>query len=550
MKHKKLLLSLGCCALALVGGFFTWHRTRDDSGRSWRDWVEDVREARSAGEFWDALTGNPRRFRVRLLLREITFQYQVEARLVTLAQAAAKDAGQDWPLFGGTPQRNMVNLTAKNIPTDWSVEEGKHKNVKWSAELGNKAYGGPVVAGGRVYVGTNNATPRDPKVKGGNKAVLMCFNETDGKFLWQNVHEFPDSEVFRQALTEGLTSTPCIDGDRLYYMTPGCAVVCADAATGKVQWTYDLMKQNNVVPYHTANCSPLVAGELVLVVTGNGTDDEGKVINPKAPSFAAINKKTGKLAWSSDLPGKNILEGQWSNPALATVNGKAQAIFPGGDAYLYSFELETGKLLWKCNCNPKREKKGANNYFVGTPVVVDSRVYVGLGVYPEHPQGTKDSYLVCIDATKKGDVSPKSLQENDPANKNSALVWAFGGPINPAPKRGRAAFFGSTISTCCVVDGLVYAAEERGYLHCLDAKTGQRYYEYDFKASVWGSPYYVDGHVYIGTEDGDIVIFKGGKEPTVVNKVEMGDILHGTPVVANGVLFIATKSKLFAIAGK
>src|SRR5581483_3996242 len=86
----------------------------------------------------------------------------------------------DWPMFGGTPQRNMVNLTAKGVPTDWSVEEGKLKNVKWVAEMGNKAYGGPVIADGKVFVGTNNAAPRDPKVKGKKKAIVMCFNEADG----------------------------------------------------------------------------------------------------------------------------------------------------------------------------------------------------------------------------------------------------------------------------------------------------------------------------------------------------------------------------------
>ena len=48
----------------------------------------------------------------------------------------------------------------------------------------------PVIAGGKVFVATNNAKPRDPKIKG-DKAVLMCFDETDGRFLWQLVHDSP-----------------------------------------------------------------------------------------------------------------------------------------------------------------------------------------------------------------------------------------------------------------------------------------------------------------------------------------------------------------------
>jgi outer membrane protein assembly factor BamB len=168
-----------------------------------------------------------------------------------------------------------------------------------------------------------------------------------------------------------------------------------------------------------------------------------------------------------------------------------------------------------------------------------------------------------LDITKKGDVSVKSYDAKDPKNKNSALVWAFGGPIDPPPARGRQAYFGPTMSTASVHDGLVFAAELSGYLHCLDAKTGKRYWEHDFKTAVWGSPYYVDGKVYLNTQDGEVVIFAHSKERKwYVNgklrtpdgtkadnatSVTMDEPLENTPVVANGVLFIATKTKLYAI---
>src|SRR4051794_29886230 len=67
-----------------------------------------------------------------------------------------------WPLFGGSVQRNMVNLTEKNVPTDF--DPVKKKGLKWAADLGSKAYGGPVVAGGKVFIGTNNDNPRNPKL--------------------------------------------------------------------------------------------------------------------------------------------------------------------------------------------------------------------------------------------------------------------------------------------------------------------------------------------------------------------------------------------------
>ena len=101
-------------------------------------------------------------------------------------QAGKAAVANAWPLFGGTPGRNMVNTVDKNVPTEWDVKSGK--NIKWSAHLGSRAYGGPVIAGGKVFVGTNNEAPRNPDIKG-DKGVLMCFKESNGKFLWQAVHD-------------------------------------------------------------------------------------------------------------------------------------------------------------------------------------------------------------------------------------------------------------------------------------------------------------------------------------------------------------------------
>ncbi len=459
--------------------------------------------------------------------------------------ASGQEKGKsDSPLFGGTPARNMVNLTDKNIPTSWNVEEGKKKNIKWMVDLGNRSYGGPVIANGIVLVGTNEKGKNNLHVN----ALLIAYSEATGKVLWKITHEFPNDPIFAMALHEGLCSTPVVDGQSIYYVTPGCEIVCADMK-GKIQWKYDMMKELKVVPFHLSNCSPVVVGELVMVITGNGRDDEGALPSPKAPSFVAINKKTGKIAWQSSLPGTDIIEGQWSNPTVATVDGKTQVIFAGGDAVLYSLEPETGKLIWKCNCNPVRNKakRETDNYMISTPVVVGDRLYVGMGVYPEHATTPRSAHVVCIDITKKGDVSPKTLDTKDPANKGSALVWAFGGMINPPPAKGRQAYMGPTISTPCVHDGLVYIPELAGYMHCLDAKTGQRHWEHDFRATVWGSAYYVDGKVYVGNEDGEVVIFAAGKEKKILSTQSMDDGIHGTPVVANGVLYVITKSKLYAI---
>src|SRR5262249_41850791 len=111
-------------------------------------------------------------------------------------------------------------------------------------------------------------------------------------------------------------------------------------------------------------------------------------------------------------------------------------------------------------------------------------------------------------------------------------------------------YFGRTMSTVAVHDGLVYAGELDGFLHCLDARTGKEYWQHDLKAGVWGSAYWVDGKVYFASEDGEVWIFEHGKDKKEPRRMEMGQRVRSTPVVANGVLYVMTELHLYAIANK
>jgi outer membrane protein assembly factor BamB len=472
-------------------------------------------------------------------------------------QPARSAVGHDAPMFGGTPQRNMVNLFARNMPADWNIKEDQRQNIKWVADLGKTSYGGPVVAGGKVFVGTNNERPRNPKVKG-DRGVVMCFRESDGRFLWQAVHEKLPSGPDNDYPQQGIASTPAVEGNRLYYVSNRCELVCA--ATGgdgkegaRILWRLDMIKDLKVFPRNLANCSPLVAGDLVFVITGNGMDETHTLPSPEAPSFIAVHKKTGTLAWKSSLPGKNILDGQWSNPAYAVVNGKPQVIFPGGDGWLYGLEPKTGELIWKFDCNPKSSKYkpgggGARNYILATPAVYDNKVYVGVGRDPGN-EGAGAGNFWCVDITKTGDLSPvgDNFDPKAAVNKKSGLVWHYGGPAKDAD---RDYLFGRTLSTCAVHDGLVYVADLDSFVYCFDARTGEKYWEEDLKSAIWGSPLWVDGKVYLGSDDGMVTIFAAGKVKKQVGKVDMDEPVQSTPVVANGVLYVMTRSHLYAIGKK
>ena len=472
----------------------------------------------------------------------------------------------DWPMLGGSPSRNLVNNSEKNLPSEWSVKKDSRKGVKWAADLGTVSYGGPVVSGGLVFVGTNNDRPRDKSAMG-DLGVVMCFKESDGTFLWQITHDKLPEPDLNDWPKQGVGSTPSVDGNKIYYVSNKAELVCAstEKASGKNQpeilWKLDMVKDLGIFPCFLAIGSPLVLGNHVFVVTGNGVHPEKHELPaPNAPSFIAVDKTTGKLAWKSSLPGKNIMEGQWSNPAAISTPGKEQVIFPGGDGWIYSFKPDNGELLWKFDCNPKGTEfkpggRGNRSYIMATPVVHDGKVYIGTGNNPD--DGPGEGHFWCIDALKNPantdkDLSPKNnnFDPKSDENKNSGLVWHYGGKIIPKPDQGREIHFGRTLSTPAIADGLIYLAELDGYLHCLDAATGQKFWDHDLRDGTWASPLLADGKLYIGTDSGDLYIFPHGKKKGEPTKVEMDQPIKGPVVAANGVLFINTGTTLFAISGK
>jgi outer membrane protein assembly factor BamB len=171
-------------------------------------------------------------------------------------------------------------------------------------------------------------------------------------------------------------------------------------------------------------------------------------------------------------------------------------------------------------------------------------VYTAVGQQPDNGPGV--GHLWCVNATRTGDVS-EELEKGKP-NPNSALVWHYGGAAPGGA--GRDWRFGRSLSSCTVHDGLLYAAEWEGLLHCLDARTGKLYWEADLDANVWASPLWVDGKVYLPDTAGNVHIFEHGKQKKALPAVEMGTGVKAPAVVANRVLYITTDKRLFAIAPK
>ena len=146
----------------------------------------------------------------------------VSAAALLLACAAP---AADRPQWGQAWSRNMVSAE-KGLPDSFDPHTGQ--NIKWSAALGTEAHSSPVIAGGRIYIGTNNGNPRDPKHQG-DRGVLMCFDENSGDLLWQLVVPKREEDVYFDWPNSGISSPATVEGDRVYIVSNRGEVLCLDA---------------------------------------------------------------------------------------------------------------------------------------------------------------------------------------------------------------------------------------------------------------------------------------------------------------------------------
>jgi outer membrane protein assembly factor BamB len=487
----------------------------------------------------------------------------------------------DQPQWGQRHSRNMVSAE-RGLPTSFDPKSGRH--VRWVADLGTSTYSTPVVARGRVLIGTNNSQPRNPRHQG-DRAVLMCFDEPSGRLIWQLVVPKLPKDPYLDCPGVGLTSSPAVEGDRVYLVNNRAEVMCLDlhglsngndgpyqdesrhaaplgfepVALGDLDadilWVTDLRREVDAYPHDSANISVLVQGDHLYVSTPSGVDHTHRHRpSPHAPGLVVLDKHSGRLIARDDTGiGARIFHSIFSSPSFGVVNERSLVFYGGGDGVVYAFEaLAAGaavpssarssadpsgremsflKAVWSFDCDPAAPKENISQYqgnrrespssIVGMSVIYHNRIYVAVGGDPWH--GKRECWLKCIDATLTGDVT------------RTAALWSY-----PLVRH--------CISTPSVADGLVFIADMGRMLHCVDARTGQAYWTHELDGEVWGSTLVAEGKLYVGTHRGTLWVLQAGREKRVIGSAQMGDPIHTTPIAANGVLYVATMTRLYALA--
>ncbi len=365
-----------------------------------------------------------------------------------------------------------------NLPLTWSEQN----NVVWKTPLPGKGWSSPVICDNQAWM---TAATDD-----GHALHALGVALDTGKLL-HNVTVFKRAEpVFVHAKNSHASPTPVIEPGRVYVNFGTAGTACLDTKTGAILWRTDVLQLDHAIG---PGSSPILYRNL-FIVNCDGTN---------AQYIAALDKRTGKLAWETRRSGK-----LHDNPdcrkanstcAIATVAGKDQLISLGAD-WLYAYEPLTGRELWRCGF------KGFSN--VPLPVIGDNLIYFSTGFGRPHLWAVRSD--------------------------SGAVAWKYEKPSPSIPSPIR-------------VGGEVYFVTESGVAICLDARTGAERWREVLRGAHAASPLHNRGRIYFFSETGKTTVVAASREFKLLATSQLDGKIMATPAVVDNAFILRTDAALYRI---
>jgi len=372
------------------------------------------------------------------------------AGLLVLPEAPAPGAGTstaDWPTWRG-PNRDGVSPDT-GLLTAWPKDGPK---LLWEGKGAGRGYASLAIKDGRIFTMGDNLSTADDKDE-----YASCFDASDGKQLWKT--KLGPAWNSGSATWQSSRSTPTVDGDLVYYVTPQGSLVCLKTADGKEVWRKDLKndfggKKKDGWGYSE---SVLIDGDKLICTPGSNKN-----------TMVALNKKTGEKIWSAVVA--NDGGAGHASVVVAEVGGTRIYVQTTGSNVL-GVRANDGKVLW--------------TYPIGATAVIPTPIVRGDLVFADAGYGKGGALLRQV-PNSDGSVKVDEIYGYKPAMNN---------------KHGGIVLIG---------DYLYGDTDSNGKVWCGKLMTGEQQQGWKVSGSGKGSAAITaaDGYLYVRYDSGTIALVK------------------------------------------
>jgi outer membrane protein assembly factor BamB len=501
------------------------------------------------------------------------------ACLVIVSLTLTTAFAEDWRQFRG-PNGNGVSAS-----TGLPEEFGPSTNVVWKKSL-PPGHSSPVLTRDRIFVTAyeiikqqtadrrqhtarlqryaHSRLQESPIEKENYKLLVIALDRNTGKMLWQR--EVPRSRVGRlQNVNNPASPSPVTDGSNVYVFFQEFGLISFDGA-GKERWRLPLGPFNM---FYGFGASPILVDDKVILP-----------VDQDSPSsyLIAVDKNSGRQRWKVDRP--VVISGYSTPTVYQPKQGPKQIVIPES-FQLSAYSVEDGKRVWwvrglACEMKSIASNDGEYLYINGwgfpqnqpgrqvktIPLEEAWTRYDRNGdklIAKSEVSGTDqmdkmlNSAFEAFDMDRDGNLNAKDWDvfRGMMASENGLLAIKMGGQGDQTATAIRWRYTKPVpqVPSTLLYKGVLYMINDSGILISFDPATGQVIKQGRLHGAIdkyFASPVAADDKVLLIGQGGQVSVLKAAGDWQVLKVNELDDEVFATPAIADGRIYVRTRSALYA----
>lgn len=472
------------------------------------------------------------------------------ASLIVLCALITASAADDWSQFRG-PNGTGVSAT-RGLPTEF----GPNKNVVWKTEL-PPGHSSPVLTRDRIFVTAHN----------NDMLLVICLDRQTGKVLWQR--QVPRRQVGRLQNVNGPASpSPVTDGTNVYAFFQDAGLISYDR-NGKERWNHPLGPFNI---FYGFGASPILVDDKIILPVDQ--DNPGSYL-------IAVDKDTGRLRWKVERP--IVISGYSTPTVFQPPQGPKQILIPES-FQLSAYSVADGKRVWwvrglACEmksiasydpqylyingwCFPQNQpgrevKTIAFDEALPTYDKDNDRLIAKTEIVANAGQGPMDKMLSSafeafdLDRDEKLSTKEWEVFRLMMASENGLLAIKLGGAGDQSANAIRWRYQKPVpqVPSTLLYQGVLYMINDSGILITFDPASGNVIKQGRLHGAIdkyFSSPVAADDKVFLIGQGGQVSVLKAGGDWQVLAVNELDDECFATPAIADGRIYIRTRSALYS----